>query len=127
MELQPILDKYFQELQHASPTLKEIQKHIIQKLQMGESSLSLTSIFRLLKKLGYQRKQLKIVPDKRNDKNTRFQRKQKVEDFIDALTDGKNFVFIAEIEFSNIINAIYGYYRKGTRPILRQTQRGPNY
>ena len=49
---------------------------------MGGSSISLTSIFPLLKKLGYQRKQLKIVADKRNDKNTRFQRKQKVEDLM---------------------------------------------
>lgn len=131
---QKILQKWFDELslflsnplrRHSS--LDEIRRHLTKKIGTEVTYISVNTVFKMIKKIGYSRKRSRAGTIHRNSSRVIESRRNKMLEYLALLKQKKKFIYIDETGFHRGIIPIYGYSKVGEPVIYSRKNMSANY
>ena len=108
-------------------TLYSLRKHLMEKFNLPQMRISLSTVSNMLKRLSFSRKRTKKFSTRRNTTKTIEKRKDVARKLLSAERDGKIIIFIDETGFNQQMIPQYGYSKIGEKCLISADLRSQNY
>ncbi len=108
-------------------TLRNMRDHLLSCFNLPKRQLALSTISKMLRKLSFSRKRTKKVTEQRNTSLTKEKRQNVARQFLIALIQEKEFIFIDETGFNQSLSPVYGYSKIGEKCAITSKFKTQNY
>ena len=108
-------------------TLSTMRKHLIEKFNLDNRRIALSTVFNMLKRLSFSRKRTKKLATRRNISMTKEKRQTVARMILSAERSGKEIIFIDETGFNQQMVPLYGYSKIGESCFVSANLKSQNY
>ena len=121
------LEIFLSQSKNRLATLDVMRKHLIEKFDLNNHSISLPTISRMVKRLSFSRKRVKKLAPRRNISLTLDKRQDVARKILSYEKFGKEIIYIDETGFNQQMTPLYGYSKIGERCLVTTGLKGQNY